>query len=96
MPVSIQSTTKTMSKYCLFAGCESGKKFGMIEHLHKQPFASKEFPWPALNEEQYDHVWSVVGRKISTFEYVHSLKSYLNVYYYNYKTFQAIQVYFLK
>ena len=59
MPVCIQSTTKTMSKYCLFADCESGKKFGMIEHLHKQPFASKEFPWPALNEEQYDFMFGL-------------------------------------
>ena len=48
-----------MSKYCLFAGCESEKKFGMIEHLHKQPFASKEFPWPALNEEQYDFMFGL-------------------------------------
>ena len=39
------------SKYCLFAGCESGKeKFGIIDQLYEQPFASKEFSWTVLSE----------------------------------------------
>ena len=41
---------KKKSKYCLFASCESEKnKFEIIEQLFKQPFASKEFTWTALN-----------------------------------------------
>ena len=44
------STNKNNKKYCFLASCESGKKkFGMIEQLYKQPFASKEFPWTALH-----------------------------------------------
>ena len=41
---SVQPTIITKSIVFL-ASCESGKKkFGMIEQLYKQPFASKEFP----------------------------------------------------
>ena len=46
---SVQPTIITKSIVFL-ASCESGKKkFGMIEQLYKQPFASKEFPWTALH-----------------------------------------------
>ena len=46
---SVQPTIITKSIVYL-ASCESGKKkFGMIEQLYKQPFASKEFPWTALH-----------------------------------------------
>ena len=45
----VQPTIITKSIVFL-ASCESGKKkFGMIEQLYKQPFASKEFPWTALH-----------------------------------------------
>ena len=63
MPVCVQPTTKKKSKYCLFAGCESGKKqFGIIKQLFKQPSASKEFPQTALNvfkEEQFDFTFGL-------------------------------------
>ena len=43
--------------------CESRKKkFGIIERLFKQPSASKEFPWTALNvfkEEQFDFTFGL-------------------------------------
>ena len=62
MPVCVQSTRKK-SLYCVFAGCESRKKkFGIIERLFKQPSASKEFPWTALNvfkEEQFDFTFGL-------------------------------------
>ena len=47
MPVCVQPTTKMKSKYCLFAGCESGKKFGIIGQLCEQPYTSKGFQWTA-------------------------------------------------
>ena len=50
MPVCVQPTTKTKSPQCSFANCESKKtKFGEIERLHEEIFASKAFPWTALN-----------------------------------------------
>ena len=63
MPVCVAPTTKTKSKYCLFASCESGKKrFGIIEQLYRQPFVSKEFPGTALNvlkEEQFNFTFGL-------------------------------------
>ena len=63
MPVCVQPTTKKKSKYCLFAGCESGKKqFGIIKQLFKQPSASKKFPQTALKEfkeEQFDFTFGL-------------------------------------
>ena len=68
MPVHVQPTTKMKSKYCLFAGCESGKeKFGIIDQLYDQPFASKEFSWTVLSEfkeVQFNFMFrSMMGRQ---------------------------------
>ena len=70
MPVCVQPTKKMKSKYCLFAGCESGKeKFGIINQLYEQPFASKEFSWTVLSEfkeVQFNlvNVWVYDGQTI--------------------------------
>ena len=64
----VQPTIITKSIVFL-ASCESGKKkFGMIEQLYKQPFASKEFPWTAL------HVF-----KVERFEFTFGLWSAENL-----------------
>ena len=59
------------SKYCLFAVCESGKeKFGIIDQLYEQPFASKEFSWTVLSvfkEVQFNFMFgSMMGRQFET------------------------------
>ena len=63
MPVCVQPTTKTKSTYCSFSNCESKKnKFGEIEQLHEEIFASKEFPWTALyvfKVEQFDFTFGL-------------------------------------
>ena len=59
MPVCVQPTTKTKSPQCSFANCESKKiKFGEIEQLHEEIFASKEFPIQLC-------IWSMVGRELT-------------------------------
>ena len=61
--------TKMTKSIVFLASCESGKKkFGMIEQLYKQPFASKEFPWTAL------HVF-----KVERFEFTFGLWSAENL-----------------
>ena len=52
-----QPTQKKKGKYCLFEGCESEEKLGVIGQLFIKLFASKEFQWMVLDvfkEEQFD------------------------------------------